>query len=139
MEEQVVAECVLGARAKNTTEAAVALMDVIGLQKRVKEHMVVLAVDCKMQIIGYTEVSIGTIQSTLASPAEIYKFALLSNAAGIIIGHNHPSGDTTPSREDIDSAGKIAQAGSLLGIQLLDSIIVGRGTYTSMKEEGYIE
>jgi DNA repair protein RadC len=68
---------------------------------------------------------------------EVFQKALLANAVSIILMHNHPSGDPTPSRQDIEVTKKIADAGNLIGIELLDHIIVG-DSYTSLKEKGYV-
>jgi DNA repair protein RadC len=66
------------------------------------------------------------------------KSAILSNAASIIVGHNHPSGKTEPSREDIEVTKRLVEAGKIIGIEVLDHIIVGDETFTSLKEKGYI-
>lgn len=66
------------------------------------------------------------------------KSAILSSAASIMVAHNHPSGKTTPSREDVEVTERLAKAGKLMGIELLDHLIIGERKYTSLKEEGYI-
>ncbi len=66
------------------------------------------------------------------------KSAILSSAASIMVAHNHPSGETTPSREDVDVTKRLAEAGKLMSIELLDHLIIGEGKYTSLKEKGYI-
>ncbi len=84
----------------------------------------------------------GSLNTVLGQPREIFKSAILSNAASIIMFHNHPSGDPSPSLEDIDMTARIYSSGILLGIKLLDHIIVGRGDESfSFKEEGqmYVE
>ena len=81
-------------------------------------------------------VSKGTASASLVHPREVYKAAILSSAATIIVCHNHPSGNPSPSVEDRDLTRRLYEAGNLLGIPLLDSVIVGHGRYHSMKDEG---
>ncbi|MBE3573715.1 MAG: DNA repair protein RadC [Moorella humiferrea] len=84
-------------------------------------------------------VSVGTLNSSLLHPREVFKAALLCNAAAVILVHNHPSGDPTPSAEDVAVTKKLAEAGEILGIELLDHIVVGRdGYFVSIKERGLI-
>ncbi len=82
-------------------------------------------------------VSIGTFNSAVASPREIFYNALKHKAVSIIIIHNHPSGDPTPSKEDLSITERLAKAGEIVGIPLLDHIIIGDGRYVSLKESGY--
>ena len=104
---------------------------------RDRECMVVCATDTKMKPVCIQIVGIGTVNSCLYSIPEIFKVALLSNAANILLFHNHPSGNPDPSREDITCTRKVADAGSLLGIALQDHIILGdNGCYYSFKEDG---
>lgn len=100
-----------------------------------RENFLVLLLDTKHKIIGINTVSVGTLNSSLAHPREVFKPAILSNAAAIILGHNHPSGDSSPSSEDIELTQRLAEAGDLLNISVLDHIIVGEG-FTSLKEAG---
>ena len=84
-------------------------------------------------------VSIGTLYSSLVHPREVFKTAILSNAASIILFHNHPSGDPEPSTEDTTITKRIKEAGTLMGIELLDHVIIGsEGRFYSMKEQGII-
>ena len=80
--------------------------------------------------------STGSLNSSIVHPREIFKRAVLQNAASIIICHNHPSGDPTPSQEDINTTKRIYDAGKILGIELLDHVIIGDNKYTSLKEKG---
>ncbi|MNI91173.1 hypothetical protein D3C73_1487960 [compost metagenome] len=82
------------------------------------------------------EVSSGTLNASLVHPRETFKLAILANAASIIGCHNHPSGDPTPSPEDVEITERIRDAGSLMGIDLLDHIVLGEGSFISMKERG---
>lgn len=103
-----------------------------------REHLVLLTLNIKNVIINISTVSIGSLNSSIVHPREVFKPAILSNAAAIIMAHNHPSGDVTPSKEDINITHRIKEGGKLLGIQLLDHIIIGDYTYTSLKEKGIL-
>lgn len=102
-----------------------------------REHFVVVMLTTKHAIIGMNTVSVGSLNQTIIHPREIFKPAFISNAAAIILAHNHPSGDTTPSIEDTEVSKRLVEAGKLLGIEVLDHIIVGDGFY-SMKEHADI-
>ena len=90
-----------------------------------REHFVVLMVDKKNRVIGMNTVSVGSLDSAIVHPREVYKPAILSNAAALIFGHNHPSGDPAPSPEDRVLTTRLVEAGKLLGMQVLDHIIIG--------------
>mgnify|MGYP005750445937 FL=1 len=81
----------------------------------------------------------GSLNAAVMEPREIFKSSILSNAASIILLHNHPSDDLQPSKEDINLTRRIELAGELLGIPLLDHIILGRGRYMSLREKGYMK
>lgn len=102
-----------------------------------EEYMYMICMNTKNKIIGVFEVSHGSVNSSIVSPREVFQKALLANAVAIILMHNHPSGDPTPSREDIEVTKRLVEAGKLLNIQVLDHIIVG-DKYTSLKEKGYL-
>ena len=112
--------------------AAEVLKTIIGNTDR--ETAVVLCLDTKNKINAINIVSIGIVDATLIHPREVFKAAILSNATGIIFAHNHPSGDTTPSEEDKEMTKRLIAAGDILGINVLDSIILGDGFY-SFREE----
>ena len=96
-----------------------------------REKLICLMLNAKNVVIGMDIVSVGSLTSSVAHPREIFKSAILKNAASIILSHGHPSGDPTPSREDIQLTERIRQAGEILGIKLLDHIIIGEnGTYS---------
>lgn len=102
-----------------------------------KEQMIIINFDTALHLINFQVSSIGTINHTIASIGELVKAALLCNASSIIVMHNHPSGDTKPSPQDIETTEKIKEAFSLFEIQVLDHIIIGpNGNYFSMSEEG---
>lgn len=103
-----------------------------------KEHFVLLFLDTKNKVIGRETVSIGTINQGLVHPREVFKAAIRRGAVSIIGAHNHPSGDSTPSPQDIELTKRLVEAGELLGIQLLDHIIIGSDSNTSLKERGLV-
>lgn len=102
-----------------------------------EEYMYMICMNTKNKIIGIFEISHGSVNASIASPREIFQKALLANAVSIILLHNHPSGDPTPSREDIEVTKRINDAGKIVGVQLLDHIIIG-DKYRSLKEKGYM-
>ena len=125
---------VVGRAISHPRETALSLMTV--LQDEPSEVFAILCVTTKHRVIAYHEVSRGTLDSTLAHPREVFKAALLANAAAIVVSHNHPSGDPAPSPDDVELTRRLAAAGEVLGIPVLDHIIVGDGHYYSFKEAG---
>ena len=123
---------VVGRALGRPSDAASALMAL--LQDEPSEVFAILCVTTKHRVIAYHEVSRGTIDSTLAHPREVFKAALLANAAAIVVSHNHPSGDPTPSPDDVELTRRLDAAGEVLGIPVLDHIIIGDGCYYSFKE-----
>ncbi|MEC1581715.1 DNA repair protein RadC [Bacillus subtilis] len=103
-----------------------------------REHFIVASLDTKNQPIAINVCHIGSLNAVLVSPREVMKSAILSSAASIIVAHNHPSGDITESREDIEVTRRLVEVGKLMGIALLDHLIIGDGKYTSLNEKGYI-
>lgn len=92
-----------------------------------REHFVALYVDSRSKVKGVCVVSIGTISASLVHPREVFRPAIVAGAAAVIVAHNHPSGDVTPSHEDKDATRRLARAGALLGVPLLDHVIVTNG------------
>jgi DNA repair protein RadC len=103
-----------------------------------KEYFKVILLNTKNQIISIEDISIGSLNSSIVHPREIYNLAVKKSAAAVILVHNHPSGDPAPSREDMEVTKRVAEAGKILGINVLDHIIVGEGRYLSFKEKGFI-
>lgn len=103
-----------------------------------REHLVLLTLDTKNVITSITTISIGSLNTSIVHPREVFKTAILSNAASIILAHNHPSGDSTPSKEDINITDRIKESGKILGIDLLDHLIIGDDSYISLKEKGIL-
>ena len=102
-----------------------------------RENFVVACLDIRGNITALNTVSIGTINETSVHPREVFKVAILANSISIVIAHNHPSGDTSPSREDVEFTKRIVNAGKIIGIEVLDHIVIGDDEeYTSFKESG---
>jgi len=122
-----------------TTPSDVALLFCDYLARCDREHLVVAMFTAANQLIGLSTVHIGALTTSLASVRDSFKTALIANAASIVIGHNHPSGSTEPSREDIAVSKRLAEAGKLMEIPLMDSLIIGyEGKYTSLVERGLL-
>lgn len=102
------------------------------------EEILLVMMNTKNQIIKEERISVGTVNSSILSPREVYVHALSNRAVHIVLLHNHPSGDPTPSREDIQITGTIKKAGELIGIGLMDHIIIGDNKYISLKEKGFL-
>lgn len=106
------------------------------LRDEMKEHFYVLLLDTKNKIISWDEISKGDLNSSIVHPREVFKYALKYSANSIICLHNHPSGDPTPSMQDIEITKRLQEVGNLVGIKLLDHIIIGYNKYISLKEKG---
>jgi len=103
-----------------------------------REHFVVLLLDTRNVVRGIHTVSIGSLNASCVHPREVFKAAILTNAAAVIVGHNHPSGNPIPSHEDIALTERLVQAGELLGIPVLDHLVLGDQAYISLQERGLI-
>lgn len=103
-----------------------------------REHFRLISLSTKNHVLGISSVSVGSLNSSLVHPRECFKEAIRRNANAIILLHNHPSGDPTPSREDIEVTERIAEGGRILGIDVLDHIIIGDNRYISLKERGIL-
>lgn len=103
-----------------------------------REKLIVVFLNSKCRMIGDCTISVGTVNRSLMAPREIFIEALKRNAVGLVALHNHPSGDPTPSREDITSTKRIVDAGKLIGITVLDHIIIGDNIFVSFKEQGIL-
>lgn len=108
------------------------------LRHEQKECFVVTFLDAKCKMIGYQMVSTGSLTASIVHPREVYKQAIQKSAHSIIVLHNHPSGDPTPSKEDLQITERLKKVGEVIGIPLLDHIIIGDGIYRSLKEESYL-
>jgi DNA repair protein RadC len=87
-------------------------------------------------LIKVSEISVGSLDTSVVHPREVFKEALAASAASVIFAHNHPSGDTTPSEEDIGLSKRLAEAGQIMGVDVLDHVIFAGGDYLSLKRRG---
>ncbi|MDI9639354.1 DNA repair protein RadC [Kamptonema cortianum] len=108
------------------------------LASEVQEHFCAAFLSSKAGIISTKTIHIGTINMSVVGPREVFREAVRESAASIVVAHNHPSGDPTPSPEDIAITKKLAEVGELLNIPLLDHVIIGQGRYVSLRKEGVI-
>jgi DNA repair protein RadC len=102
-----------------------------------REYFMILTLNTKNHINGVNVVSVGSLNASLVHPREVFKAAILGNAAAIILVHNHPSLDPSPSPEDLEITRRLVEAGRLLGIEVLDHVVVGDG-WVSLKERGVV-
>lgn len=100
-----------------------------------REEFLTLFLDGKNRVQAFHVVSKGTLTASLVHPREVFKAAILANAAAMILVHNHPSGDPTPSAEDHAITERLKRAGDLLGIRILDHVVIGDGRYVSIADE----
>lgn len=103
-----------------------------------REYFVVMCLDVKNQPTAINVCHIGSLNASIVHPREVMKTAILSNSASIIVAHNHPSGQPEPSQEDIDVTKRLVEAGSIIGIDVMDHLIIGEDTFISLKEKGYL-
>jgi DNA repair protein RadC len=108
------------------------------LQDETQEIFLALHLDAKNRIVCLDVVSTGSLNASIVHPREVFKMVLLSNAAAVIFLHNHPSGDSEPSREDIQLTERLKLAGELLGIRVLDHIIIGENNHMSFADRGLL-
>jgi DNA repair protein RadC len=123
---------------RSSVDAATLLRTYLGPVDR--EHFVIILLDRKNKMIGIHTVSIGSLTASIVHPREVFKVAILSNAAAVILGHNHPSGDQQPSQEDRALTKRLKEGGKLLGIDVLDHVVIGDGTteYFSFADQGVL-
>jgi len=103
-----------------------------------KEHFLVLHLDVRNRVIKTTTVSVGSLTANIAHPREVFREAVDCGAASVIVVHNHPSGDPSPSKEDRMLTKRLKDAGEIVGITVLDHLIIGAGEFVSMKEKGLL-
>lgn len=102
-----------------------------------REHFVLMGLNMKNEPVVLETVHIGSLNTSIVHPREVFKSAILSNAACIMVCHNHPSDDCEPSGEDVSITERLAQVGDLIGIPLLDHLIIGTEGHVSLKERGH--
>lgn len=104
-----------------------------------QEEFMVILLNAKNSVLGVESITRGTLTASLVHPREVFRPAIRRRAHAIILAHNHPSGDPSPSREDREVTKRLIEAGKLIGIEVLDHLIVGNGRYTSFRERGLVE
>lgn len=117
-------------------DAAKYLMDEMRFLSQ--EHFICLYLNTKNIVMHKQTIFIGSLNASIVHPREVYKEAIKRSAASVICLHNHPSGDPSPSREDVEVTRRLAESGKIIGIDLLDHIIIGENKFVSLKEKGYI-
>lgn len=121
---------------RSPKDAATYLMqDMTSLKQ---EHFVVLFMNVKNQVLHKQTIFIGSLNASIVHPREVFREAVKRSAASIICAHNHPSGNPSPSTEDIDVTKRLLEAGQIMGIELLDHVIIGDHQFISLKEKGYM-
>lgn len=108
------------------------------MRSLMQEHFVVIFLNTKNQIIHSQTIFIGSLNASIVHPREVFREAVRRSAASIICAHNHPSGDPTPSQEDIHVTRRLVESGKMIGIELLDHLIIGDRKFVSLKEKGYL-
>ena len=109
------------------------------LARRKKEHFILILLDSRHRVLKTAEISVGSLDMSIVHPRETFREAIVARASAIILAHNHPSGDSTPSREDLELTRRLTEAGRLLGIPVLDHLIVGSGEPLSLRAAGFLE
>lgn len=141
---QIMAAIELGKRIKRqglyenikvTSPEAIANLVMDSMKHLEKEHFDVAILDTKNGIISIDNISIGTLNSSIVHPRDVFNIAIKKSANALILIHNHPSGDPTPSKEDISITNRLIESGEIIGIKVLDHIIIGNDRFLSMKEE----
>ncbi|KAB2952149.1 DNA repair protein RadC [Heliorestis acidaminivorans] len=103
-----------------------------------KEVFRAIALNTKNHVLDITDISVGSLNATIVHPRELFKVLIRKSAAAVVVVHNHPSGDPSPSKEDREMTRRLVDSGKLLGIEVLDHIVIGDNKYSSLKELGYI-
>ncbi|MFM1564871.1 RadC family protein [Helcococcus ovis] len=111
----------------------------IHYSQSIREEFCILLLDTKNKVISIETISIGTINQSLVHPREVFRIAIMKNSNSIILTHNHPSGDPTPSREDILITERLIKAGEYLGIKILDHLVIGKNKFISLREKKLVK
>jgi DNA repair protein RadC len=111
---------------------------VTSIRSNKKENFVVLCLNARNQVIRKETISIGSLNASIVHPREVFQPAVTESAASVILVHNHPSGDTRPSDDDLELTRRLVKAGEIMGVEVLDHVIVSEKKHLSMKEKGFI-
>ncbi|MGL4345887.1 MAG: RadC family protein [Cellulosilyticaceae bacterium] len=128
----------LSDKARFTEPSAIARYFVPEFSMKKEEYFVAILLDVKCKLIHYEIISKGSLTASIVHPREVYRCAISKSAHSLIVLHNHPSGDPSPSKEDIAITKRLQEVGQMIGIPLIDHIILGHQKYTSLKEENYL-
>lgn len=120
----------------SSPEAAV--LKLLSYRNKKTEHFIAMLVDNKNNFMGKKVISKGTVDQSPVFPREIFRYAIMKCASGVILGHNHPGGDPTPSRQDIELTTRIKEGAMLVGLRLLDHLIVAREGHYSFNKHGLL-
>ena len=121
-----------------TSQQRAAALVMEALRYKEKEHFVILLLNTKNHLRSREKIYVGSLSASIVHPREIFKIPLRKSAASIILVHNHPSGDPSPSQEDLEVTRRLVEAGNLLGIAVRDHLVIGDGCYFSFKEKGLL-
>ena len=119
----------------DSVDAAAAVLRPRLLDKR-KEHVVALLLDARHRLLRVSPIAVGSLSASLVHPRELFKEAIAASAAAVLVAHNHPSGDPEPSEHDLELTGRLVEAGTLLGIEVLDHLIIGADGVVSLAARG---
>ena len=108
------------------------------VRDKIQEHFYVLYLNGRNRLLSLELVSVGTLNASIVHPRDVFRPAILQGCNTVLVVHNHPSGETDPSEDDLAITRRLGEAGELLGIQLLDHVIVANGSFTSLKEERHL-
>ncbi|KKS44051.1 MAG: hypothetical protein UV05_C0013G0008 [candidate division CPR1 bacterium GW2011_GWA2_42_17] len=117
------------------SDAKDAVAQLADLRDLKKEHFIALYLNARNQLVHKETISMGTLNANLVHPREVFEPALRHSAAGIMVAHNHPSGDPKPSEDDLEITKRLAEAGKMMGVELLDHVIIATNNHFSFKEE----
>ena len=106
------------------------------IRDKAKEHFKLILLNTRNKIIGISTISIGTLNTSLVHPREVFKEAILHNAMSVVLAHNHPSGDPEPSEDDLTITRRLVEAGKILGVEVIDHIIISKNGFFSFKDKG---
>lgn len=139
LEKEVSVNCPEVDRKMNSPEKLVILArSFLRMHEETEEYMYMVCMNTKLEMTCVFEISHGNVNSSIVGTREVFQKALLANAVNIALIHNHPSGDPTPSREDVEVTKRLMEAGKIVGVQVIDHLIIGRPGFSSLKEKGYI-
>lgn len=106
------------------------------LRDELQEHFKAIYLNVKGEVLKTRTITIGCLDASLITPRELFREGIAANCASVVVAHNHPSGDPSPSKEDIDVTKRLVQAGLMIGIDVLDHVVIGDGRWVSLKERG---